>query len=284
MNKLLVIGANSFVGKYLVEDLQKKYDVVGTYHNKKNPSIKDQVRLDITNIQNVLYVLEKIKPDLIIVLSAISSTKEPKEKIYNINVDGVSNIISGIEELKINPKVIFFSTDQIFDGNKGLYSEKDAPNPINDYGKSKLEGEKVIRNYSNHLILRLSQIIGNKRKGDHNNFVTMFLESKGDLKIFNNVYRTPIYVKDIGSIISELILNDQRGIINLASDSYLSYLEMAQGIENVFHCKKNYDVVECTNESIPKKLGLSNKLLKKISNIKLTDFHDMLIDMKKGDL
>lgn len=280
MKTILLIGANSFVGKELVETLKGKHNIIGTYLHTKNNYLKSQEKLDITRKEEVLEILKRTKPDIVILLSAISTNKAPKEKIRRVNIGGTLNIISSIKELHLNPKIIFFSTEQVFDGKKGRYLETDIPNPINDYGKSKLEAEKAIKKHKNYLILRCSLILGKKREGDHDNFISSFIEAKEKLKIFKKVYRTPIYIKDVGKIMAELIRTNQKGILNISGDKYLSFLEMAEKIEKAFNLKKEHEVVEGLDDLIPKKLGLKNDKLKKIIDFDLTGFQEMLIEIK----
>lgn len=288
MRKILLIGANSFVGKRLVEFLQDKYVLTGTFHKKKNKFLGDerQVQLDITKQDSVNDVLEKTKPDVVIITAAVSTNKEAEEKINSVNVTGASNVVlsikeMGVKEQGVHPKIIFFSTEQIFDGSEGLYAETDEPSPINKYGKSKLEAEKIIQTYDDYLILRLALILGDKKPDDHDNFISLMLDpGKGkDLKVFNNVYRTFIYVEDIPLIIHTLIEKDQKGILNVSEDEFLSYAEMAELVEKEFNISR-HEVIECKDPNIPRRLGLSNNLLKKLIDFQLTSYKDMLVRVK----
>lgn len=281
MNRILVIGSASFVGKSLVECLKKDNEVIGTYNNKKNMSLDAQERLDITKKEEVLKCIKKIKPDVIIILAALSKTNALKGKIRKVNAIGVLNVKSAAEKLGLNPKIVLFSTDQIFDGKKGPYLETDVPNPINEYGKSKLEAEAIIKKYPNHLILRFSLILGNKGHNEHDDFISTFIKTKDRLKVFKDVCRTPIYVKDIGKVISELIKIDYKGVLNVSGDDFISYLKMAKSIEKAFNLKKGYDVVECSDNCIPKRLGLKNNLLKSLIEFNATGFQEMLQKMER---
>jgi dTDP-4-dehydrorhamnose reductase len=281
MKKILLIGANSFVGKRIAEQLQGKYELIGTYHGQKNPGLKKQEKLDITDKDGVKKVLAKTKPDAIIITAAISSTNEQEEKIIKVNVQGTQNLVERVKEQKLSAKLIFFSTEQVFDGKKGMYTEEDRPFPINSYGRSKAGAEELVKSLADYIILRCSVLIGTKRTGDHNNFVTNFLDSDKRLTIFKDVYRTTLYVDDIPHIIQALLDKDYKGIINLSNNQLLSYAEMAAKIEKEFNIKKEYDLVECNNPFIPKKLGLKNELLRSTVNIDITDFYNMLRKMKK---
>jgi dTDP-4-dehydrorhamnose reductase len=279
--KILIIGANSFVGKALAKHLSKRYELIGTYHNKKNKELSRQERLDMTRKRQVREVLEDIRPDTIIITAAISTNKAPEETIRAVNVEGTSNIIATAAEMDPKPKIIFFSTNQVFDGKTGQYKETDKPKPINNYGKSKAEAEKMLLTYDNHLILRCSVIVGKTEPDDHDNFITMFLNATGRIKIFKNVYRSPTYVRDIPPIVETLIELDTRGILNMAGDDFLSYAEMASCIEKKFGIEKQYDLIDCDDYNIPKRLGLNTERLKKLTGHNMTSFNDALDEIKK---
>jgi dTDP-4-dehydrorhamnose reductase len=281
MKKVLLIGANSFVAKRIAEYFKDKYELIGTYHNNKNPALAQQLQLDITKKHEVEQVLKKAKPEVIIITAAISSTSEAEDKTLEVNVNGTSNIVNAVKEQKLDSKIIFFSSDQVFDGKKGFYRETDKPNPINAYGKSKLEAEKIVITCENHLILRCSLICGAQRGDERENFVIKFINSGKKMQVFKNAYRSPVYVKDIPRVIDLLIQKNAVRIVNLGGDQYLNYMEMAAKIEKIFNIRREYDIVNCEIPGIPKKLGVDNSLVKSITGFAFTGFDDMLMRMKK---
>ena len=281
MKKVLLIGAHSFVAKRIADYLKDKYELIGTYHNKKNPALAQQLQLDITKKHEVELVLRKTKPAVIIITAAISSISEAEDKTLEVNVNGTANIVGAAKEQSSDSKIIFFSSDQIFDGKKGFYKETDQPNPVNAYGKSKLEAEKIIQDYKNHLILRFSLIFGAQREDDRDNFVTRFINPDNKMQVFKNTYRTPIYVEDIPRVMDLLIQKDAKGTYNLGGGEYLTHAEMAARIEKIFNIRREYDIVNCEIPTIPKRLGLDNSLLRSITKFTFTDFETMLQKIKK---
>jgi dTDP-4-dehydrorhamnose reductase len=280
MKTVLLIGANSFIGKSVARALHGACALVGTYHEKKNPALHRQEQLDIADKRAVKALLQQIKPEVIILVAAVSSTSAPQEQLQRVNVSGVSNVVSALTELQLSPKVIFFSSSQVFDGKTGNYAETDVPNPVNDYGRSKLEGEKFVQAYPDFIIIRCSIVLGPKDKDDHDNFVTTFLKSTQRMTVFKDAFRSPTFVNDIGKVVRAFIERDCRGIIHVSSRESLSYAEMAKRIERVFGVTKAYGIAPCANLNIPKNSSLNADKLNTLIDFPLTTFNDMLIAMK----
>lgn len=280
MKTVLLIGANSFIGKSVARELATTYAVIGTYHEKKSTAVRQQEQLDIADKNAVKALLQKTKPEIVILIAAISSTSAPAERLRRVNVAGVTNVISALNELKLAAKVVFFSSSQVFDGTNGPYRETDAPNPVNEYGRSKLEGEKLVQAYPDFVIIRCSIVLGPKDADDHDNFVTTFLKSTQRMTVFKDAFRSPTFARDIGKVIAALLEKDYRGIIHISSNESLSYEEMAKRIERVFGVTKEYDVVPCVNPNIPKNSSLNADTLRSLISFPLTTFDDMLVAIK----
>jgi dTDP-4-dehydrorhamnose reductase len=260
--RALLIGANSYAGRRVADYFEEKMDLTGSYHNNPNPKLKKQIRLDMGDLDEVSRTLAEIRPDVMVIPAGISSTKAKKEDAFSVNAKGTSNIIEAAKKACPDSKIIYFSTDSVFDGVRGWYSESDRPNPINDYGRSKLAAEGFVREHPNHVIMRLPLILGPSGPDDnHGNFITRFIsaDDTGDkMKVFSDAYRTMIYVNDIPRIIEKIVEKDFIGTINVSSGPFLSYQDMARNINQYIRPKKAFDLVKCDDPSIPKKLGLKN--------------------------
>src|SRR3989344_5239148 len=152
--RILVTGASGQLGQDLVEAFEKNWEVVPT----------DQDNLDITNFSQVEAVLTKEKPDWIIHAAAwtdVEACAENPEKALLINGEGTRNV--ALAAKKIGAKMIYISTNEVFDGKKKVpYVEADKPNPINPYGVSKLAGEKYTQEIlgKDSLIVRTAWLYG----------------------------------------------------------------------------------------------------------------------------
>ena len=148
--KILLIGANGFLGAnilrfHLDENLKKK-KIIFIGADLDNSNIKKEIPfyyMDITNSRDTLKKILKISPEIVILTAAMTDVDQNelfKEKATKINTIGPKNIIKACE--KINSKLVFLSTDYVFDGTSkpGNYNEKDTPNPVNHYGSTKNTG------------------------------------------------------------------------------------------------------------------------------------------------
>lgn len=160
--KLLVFGVSGLTGYKIAKIADYKYDVFGTYNERKTELSNCTVtKLDVTNQPELEKLFSEVKPNIVINSTALHNVdfcEEHHEQAALVNSTAVSNIRENAE--KYDAKLVHISTDYVFDGKKtNQYTEKDIPNPISFYGESKLQGEKSLYN-SNHVILRPSVVYG----------------------------------------------------------------------------------------------------------------------------
>ena len=230
--KVLVIGASGFLGKALMWELPKKFEVVGTYNN--NP-VQGMVRMDLNNYLELKKALEKIFPEIVVLAAAEANVDayESSAFISRKQVSSAETIVGWCKENK--KKIVFISTDFVFDGMKGNYSEDDKPKPINAYGKNKLDIEKIAESAPNNLILRVSTLYGipvlpekfigktiKKLSGNE------FVEAAADWR------RNPTLTSDVAVALSLLLEKNQNGLFHVAGLSQLSMYEMALAIAREF--------------------------------------------------
>ncbi len=273
MARVLLIGANSYIGKRLLPALAR-HDITATYHTRPNSEFKQQEALDLTNKESVQEVVKRIRPEIIILAAAISTNKSEPALIQQTNIDGVQHVADAVRASAPDTRVILFSTEQVFSGAKESYAETDTPDPINEYGRSKAEAEKIVQQLTRYLILRLAAVQGPILEGEHDNFLSLFLSDK-ELTVFDDVYRAPIYVEDVISIIASLIDKKREGILHLAGDDFLSYAAMAEQIEAVYQTGREFSVAPCHLAEVPRRLHLGNAKLKKLG-FSLTAYADLV--------
>jgi len=160
--KLLVFGVSGLTGYKIAQIATSKYDVFGTYNERKTELPNCNVsKIDITNQDDLEKLFSDITPNIVINTTALHNVdfcEENHEKASLVNSKAVSNIRTNAE--KHDAKLVHISTDYVFDGKQtDPYSENDIPTPISFYGESKLQGEKSLQN-SNHVILRPSVVYG----------------------------------------------------------------------------------------------------------------------------
>ena len=220
MIKALILGSNGKIGNQ--------------FKNTKNIIfIKlSRIKCNITDIQNVKKNIYKFKPNFIINCAAYTNVDKAESdifKCYSVNVQGVCNIINAIKNSKI--KFIHISSDFVFNGKKkGYYYEKDLPDPLNVYGRSKLFAEEIIKKSDANkrtVILRTSWVYSSSSKFFVGKILSNILKEK-ELKVPNNHYGTPTSSKNIANIICQ-IMNQKfyPGIFNVTDNIKLSRYKFA---------------------------------------------------------
>src|SRR3989338_1627868 len=263
MKKLLIIGASGFLGKQLMEDASNEYEVIGTY----NSTLKDGLlHLDITNESEVKDFLEKIKPDITILSSALTDLKlcETNPDLCKVlNIEGVKNVAK-----YVNGFIVFLSTDYVLDGEKGDYKETDKTNPINEYGKSKLEGEKIISRLKKYLIIRSSSLYTSEE--DNPKFINMMiakLRKNENVKAVNDIIASPTLIDDLSKAILTLIKKEKTGLYHVVGDTQISLYNAVLTIADVFKFNKSL-ISSCSINDFPPTLRRPKNTSLNISKLK----------------
>ncbi len=226
--KVLITGSSGMLGKDIFSSFSKmNYSVFGV-DLVKSEKLPDNYQLtgDLTNVFFLSSVLKKIKPDIIIHCAAIvnlHTCEEKKDLAYGLHVKVTQRLA------QFNPgktKIIYISTDSVFDGKKGNYSEEDTPNPLNYYAKSKLEGEKVAQNNPNHIVIR-TNIFGFNIPllNSLAEWAIQNITQKNSIHGFSDVVFNAIYTKHLSKIIVDLVQNNFTGLINVASANSMNKYE-----------------------------------------------------------
>jgi len=227
IKRILITGANGYVGSNLTTYLSPKYQI---YSTDLTPSKKAQFfPADIAKYNEIYSVIEKSSPEIIIHTAGLSSLgeceKNPK-KAYAVNVLGTRNIINAVKKLNPKSKLVFMSSDYVFSGDRGNYKEDDERIPKTVYGKTKVESENdIVGNLENYLIVRSANIYG--RGGNFFNFLIGSLESGISNDYFSNLFYTPTPIDYLLKALEFLIARDFKGIIHIAGREKVSRYEFA---------------------------------------------------------
>lgn len=221
--KILVTGAKGMLGRDLCPMLEDNdFDVIET----------DIENFDITNELQVNSVLKKECPDFVIHCAAytnVDKAEDEKDLAEKINSTATEYIAKATK--KIGSTLIYISTDYVFDGTKNSpYMPDDEPNPINEYGKSKLNGEKAIKKICDkYYILRTSWLYGHHGK----NFVETMLSLKDqtELNVVDDQNGCPTWTVDLSdAIISIIEENPEYGIYHTCGAGSTSWYGFAKEI------------------------------------------------------
>ena len=221
--KICILGGSGQLGYELSKDLEKlDFDIVSLRR-------KD---LDITNLDSCYEILNSIRPEFVIHAAAytdIDGCEKTPDLAYSVNTSGTENITKAVE--KIGTKLIYVSTDHVFDGVKGSsYNEYDTPNPINVYGMSKYNGELIVKkNLEKYFIVRTSSIFGHRSK-NLIKAITNLTNTNTILNIISDQKRSPTYSADFSTALIQLLNNEDYGIYHLVNKGSCSWYEFVQYI------------------------------------------------------
>lgn len=247
--KMLVLGASGLVGHRLMVYARDAYEVTATYCNSETRLAGvDLRRVDITNPVEVDSLVAEVKPD--VVVNAVGMTdvdlcEELPATAFKINALGPRNVSKAVN--RIGGRLLHISTDYVFGGTKGAaYTEDDRPNPINSYGRTKLQGEiEISSNCSNHLIARSSSIYGWPRAlagGQTANgrllkfvpYVIGKLRAGEKVPVFTDQYGSPTLVDTLAETLVKLAKASTTGILNLGGRDCLSRFDFSKLIAETF--------------------------------------------------
>ena len=186
--------------------------------------------LDITNKELIGWEIKELKPDVVINAAAytdVDGCEDNAELAFKVNGEALDHISAACN--KNGAKLIHYSTDYVFDGNRKEYRESDIPDPINIYGKSKLLGEENIReNMENYLIIRTSWLFG--RHGM--NFVDTMMRlsnQMNEVKVVDDQFGKPTYAADLARKTRD-IMDVEPGIYHITNEGVCSWYEFASAI------------------------------------------------------
>lgn len=200
-SKILVTGASGFVGYNLCKILASRYQVYASYcSHMVSISRCTTLQIDITNIAELASIVKAINPVFIIHAAAISSpdtcAQDPR-LARSVNVDGTKNVVAVAQ--RQGCRLLYISSDMVFDGHKGNYTEDDDPQPVNLYGETKLEGESLCRRSSaDTVIVRITLQYGwgNGLTASFAEWLLNNLQAGQEVRLFADQFRTPTYVAD----------------------------------------------------------------------------------------
>lgn len=274
--KILVLGSSGFLGSNICLALRKQFKIFATI-NKNDFYLRGihKVYLKESIFQSIGQIIADIKPNLIINcigFTDIDNENNQKNKLDLLNFK-IPNLISKISK-KNNIKLIHISTDQLYQDSKKLNQEIDQVNPVNLYGKIKLKAEKkVLSNDKNAIVVRTNFFGCNRlNKKSFFNFIYNNLNNNKKIFLLEDIYFTPVYIKDLIEILIKLYRIDFKGVINISSNSSISKYDFAKIIAEKFNLnskliiKSNLNKKNIFKVKRSKNMSLKNKKLKKFLN------------------
>ena len=225
MENIFISGASGLLGSNFKNNFSKNNHIYLGFNKKKKLS-KNEVICNPKGINNLFEFLKKNKINIFIHCAGLTNVElceKYKLKTFNVNVKFTKKI--AIFCKRNNIKIIFISSDHLYDGKKSYRKELCKTLPLNEYAKSKIEAENfIIRNMKNYLIIR-SNFFGITSKNNKKNFaqnIISKLQNSEKIYLFHDVNYTPISIKKLAMYISKLITLKASGIYNIVTDKKIT--------------------------------------------------------------
>lgn len=241
--RALVVGSNGLLGQKMTELLLR-----GSPHSVTMGSVEDRpvvgyqsaeyVRLDITSKKDVRQVVDSVRPDLIFNCAAMTNVdacETERELAWKINVTGLENLLESAR--KGITTIIHVSSDYIFDGKAGPYTEEDRPSPISYYGKSKLASENVLLTSGQPYVIARTMVLYGYAPEVKPNFALWLIQSleKGTpVRVVDDQMGNPTLVDDLAFGLLKAVELGRTGIYHVAGREIVSRYEFALRLAKVF--------------------------------------------------
>jgi dTDP-4-dehydrorhamnose reductase len=247
LDNLLVIGATGLVGSKVSSLAAKHGFEAYNTHNARKVALPHMVQLDIGDRDATLQLVRKIRPKVIVNTAALHNVdycETHREEADRINVDGARNIAEAAREN--GSRLIHLSTDYVFDGKRGHYSELDTPHPLHYYAQTKLDSEKIVSQSPNFAIARPSVIYGwnaleatgvPSSSGKTINFAMFVLDKfkkNETVKAVTDQYSSPTFADNLAEALLLLAKRSENGVFHTAGRSCMSRYEFATSLADIF--------------------------------------------------
>jgi len=244
--RILVTGTNGMLGSNTAKFYSERANIelLTTAKTKNEFANKfDEIICDITNREQVKKIVLDFCPDYIINAAAFTNVdlcETEKETAWKTNVKAVEYLAEACRV--IDAHLIHISSDYIYDGKNGPYSENDTPNPLGYYGRTKLASENVLKiSGIKYTILRTNVLYGISESGkaDFVYWVIKNLSENKEINIVKDQFNNPTFVYDLISAINKVIEFNKSGIFNIGGKEFLSRFDFTKKISVYFNLNKN---------------------------------------------
>jgi len=241
--RVLITGANGLLGQALVRRLSSTddHDVLATARDDA-PRFDvpcDYTQLDVITPDAVETLLTDYDPDVVVNCAAVSDVTECDEdrnRAWAVNARAVRTLAKQCRS--VGARLIQLSTDFVFNGKRGPYEEDARPDPVNYYGRTKLAGENALREFDflDWAVVRTVLLYGTAKDLSRSNVVLWMIDrlSEGKpLRVVDDQWRTPTYVRDLADGIVRLIDRDRTGIYHMSGREMVTIHELARTVADV---------------------------------------------------
>ena len=242
--KLLITGASGLYGSKLAElSTARNYEVFSGYHRDQTAH-GTPIQFDVSDKNQVEEVFRKVNPEVVVHAAALTDVDKceiDRELAWKINVEGTKNIV---EQIKTGHSfLVYISTDYVFNGETGRYTETDSVDPINHYGLTKLKAEELVKALvDEYCIARASVIYGATPAAGKINFALWLLnklKKNEQVKIVTDQWNSPTLNTNMADMTLEIIERKLTGTFHLSGATRISRYDFAKHVAEDFDLGSN---------------------------------------------
>jgi len=295
--KILITGANGLVGRTLLNQMAvlPQWQVFATSRGQDHmpTSGYTYIEADLIRQTDVEYLVRKVQPDIVVHSAAMTQVdvcEINRQEAIHLNIEATHRLVRLVQSYGTH--FIYLSTDFVFDGVKGMYDENDSPNPINFYGYTKAEAEKIVENSGLPFnVVRTVLVYGTLRNMSRSNLVLWVIKNLQEgkpIRVVNDQWRTPTYVHDLADGLRLLARLRPIGYFNLAGSEYITPYQIALRTAEIFGLDASLisptDATQFKEVGTrPLKTGLQIRKAQEILGYQPTSLSDSLVKLR-GEL
>jgi S-adenosylmethionine synthetase len=217
MQRALITGASGFLGREMMRAFASGSEVTGVGHAHAG----DLLSCDLRDEAAVEDLLIRTQPDVVIHGAAYRDPdpcEQDPDETRRLNTEAVGHLVRHLPD---GTKLVYVCTDYVFDGTSPPYREDDVPNPVNVYGRTKLEGEKIARSRPGTLVLRIPLLIGAGASPRTSGFITQIVDAlrSREPRTEDDVsLRFPTWTRDVAEAAHSLVMDDIDGVVHISTE------------------------------------------------------------------
>lgn len=290
--RIFITGGSGLLGGTLTGVWRERYEILFCY-NRHRVSFKGArgFRLDLTDKNATLRLLREFSPEVILHCAALTDVdycENHPEEAQVVNVETTRTLTEVANQL--GAKLIYLSTEAVYEGNRGRYSEEDPPQPINRYAKSKLEGEDAVRSGGGDWFIARTGFEGWRfhpdlgKQGFFEWLILKFQEGR-PIPVFSDRYFTPFSVYNFVEVLEEVVRKNIQGLFNVEGSERCGYVEFAEIVAREFDFESSL-IQPVLMENVPSKVKRPKDTSLNISRIqsqietKILDVEETVRDLK----
>ena len=290
MKTILFAGGTSLLAKSWTRNLENDFNYVFSVHKRKLKvkNIKT-ISLDYSNPVKISDQLKNNNVQILINcigLTVVEECRKFPEKAVKANTIIPKILAKACKEAKV--KFVHISTDHLYNGNKSFYCEKDKKSPLNKYAETKsIAEDEILSENKKSLIIRTNFFgWGPSYKNSFSDRILNHIETKREIKLFGDVYFTPISIEELKKQIFDLVSLGAKGVFNVCSNERISKYDFGCKIADIFGCSSDLIVNSSIDEfkdlvPRPKDMSLSNHKLSTFTGKAIPSIDEQIKSLKK---